>query len=141
MSCGVGHRHGSDLSQLWLQPWPAGIALIQPVAWEHPYAQVWPQKEKKIKSPHLLMILAPFAVTYTLAYSICMVGIIHDRVLLLISYQLHTHRCPVSCRWLGIGPGGSNYIMEVRKPWRSEFDLFFCSLSIPNGGMLTMRIV
>ena len=38
MSCGVGHRHSSDLAWLW--PWrrPAATAPIRPLAWETPYA-------------------------------------------------------------------------------------------------------
>ena len=38
MSCGVGHRHGSDPALLW--PWCrlAATALIQSLAWEPPYA-------------------------------------------------------------------------------------------------------
>ena len=38
MSCGVGHRHGSDPSLLW--PWhrPADTAPVGPLAWESPYA-------------------------------------------------------------------------------------------------------
>ena len=38
MSCGVGHRHGSDpaLLRLWYRP--AATALIRPLAWEPPYA-------------------------------------------------------------------------------------------------------
>ena len=38
MSCGVGHRHGSDPALLWLWRRVAAPALIQPVAWESPYA-------------------------------------------------------------------------------------------------------
>ena len=38
MSCGVGHRCGSDLALLWLWCRPAPAALIQPLAWELPYA-------------------------------------------------------------------------------------------------------
>ena len=38
MSCGVGHRHGSDLVLLWLWRRLATIALIGPLAWEPPYA-------------------------------------------------------------------------------------------------------
>ena len=37
MSCGVGHRLGSDLAFLWLWRRPA-VALIQPLAWEPLYA-------------------------------------------------------------------------------------------------------
>ena len=36
MSCGVGHRHGSDPAWLWHRL--AATALIQPLAWEPPYA-------------------------------------------------------------------------------------------------------
>ena len=38
MSCGVGRRHGLDLVLLWLWRRPAAIALIEPLAWEPPYA-------------------------------------------------------------------------------------------------------
>ena len=38
MSCGVGHRHGSDLVMLWLWRRPAATVLIRPLAWEPPYA-------------------------------------------------------------------------------------------------------
>ena len=38
VSCGVGHRYGSDLALLWLWCRPAAIALIRPLAWEPPYA-------------------------------------------------------------------------------------------------------
>ena len=38
VSCGVGHRQGSDLALLW--PWCrlAAAAQIQPLAWEPLYA-------------------------------------------------------------------------------------------------------
>ena len=38
MSCGVGHRQGSDPALLWLWCRPAVTALIGPLAWESPYA-------------------------------------------------------------------------------------------------------
>ena len=50
MSCGVGHRHGSDL--VWLLLWhrPTAVALIQPLAWELPYAtECSPKKQKNKK--------------------------------------------------------------------------------------------
>ena len=37
MSCGVGRRQGSDLVLLWHRP--AATALIEPLAWEPPYAE------------------------------------------------------------------------------------------------------
>ena len=38
MSCGVGHRCGSDPALLW--PWhrPVATSPIRPLAWEPPYA-------------------------------------------------------------------------------------------------------
>ena len=38
MSCGVGHRCGWNPTLLWLCCRPAATALIQPLAWETPYA-------------------------------------------------------------------------------------------------------
>ena len=38
MSCGVGHRDGSDLVLLWLWHRLAAVAQIRPLAWEPPYA-------------------------------------------------------------------------------------------------------
>ena len=38
MSSDVGRRHGSDLAVLWLQHRPASAAMVQPLAWEIPYA-------------------------------------------------------------------------------------------------------
>ena len=47
MSCGVGHRHGSDPMLLGLWRRPAAAALIQPLAWEPPYAAGAAQKRQK----------------------------------------------------------------------------------------------
>ena len=38
MSCGVGHRQGSDPELLWLWRGLVATALIRPVAWDPPYA-------------------------------------------------------------------------------------------------------
>ena len=38
VSCGVGHRCGSDLALLPLWCRPAAVAPIGPLAWESPYA-------------------------------------------------------------------------------------------------------
>ena len=38
MSCGIGHRCGSDLVWLWLWCRPTAAAPIRPLAWELPYA-------------------------------------------------------------------------------------------------------
>ena len=55
MSCGVGHRCGSDPQLLWLWCTLAATALIRSLAWEPPYAtgvaleKAKRQKEKKKK--------------------------------------------------------------------------------------------
>ena len=50
MSYGVGHRHGSDPTLLWLWCRPTAIALIGSLAWEPPYATgVALEKKKKKK--------------------------------------------------------------------------------------------
>ena len=46
-SRGIGGRCGSDLVLLWLWPRPAAAAVIQPLAWELPYATGGPVKERK----------------------------------------------------------------------------------------------
>ena len=49
MSCGVGLRHGSNRVLLWLWFRLAAVALIQPLAWEPPYAISAALKSKKKK--------------------------------------------------------------------------------------------
>ena len=61
VSCGVGHRCGSDPVLLWLWHRPAATALIGPLAWEPPYAvgetlekaKRPKKKKKKLISEHL----------------------------------------------------------------------------------------
>ena len=45
--CSVGHRRSSDLALLWLWCRSAAAALIQPLAWELPYATGVILKRKK----------------------------------------------------------------------------------------------
>ena len=47
MSCGIGHRCGSDLALLWLWLRPAAAAPFQPLAWELSYAAGMAFKKKK----------------------------------------------------------------------------------------------
>jgi len=47
VSCSVGRRHGLDPKLLWLWHRPAAAALIQPLAWEPPYAVGVALKSKK----------------------------------------------------------------------------------------------
>ena len=49
MSRGVGCRCGSDPVLLWLWHRPSAVALIQPLAWEIPYAASAALKKKKEK--------------------------------------------------------------------------------------------
>ena len=59
MSCGIGHRRGSDLALLWLWCRPEATAAIRPLAWEPPHAASAAlekrerQKEKKRKEKKL----------------------------------------------------------------------------------------
>ena len=47
MSCGEGYRGGWDLVLLWLWCRLAAVALIGPLAWESPYAEVVALNGKK----------------------------------------------------------------------------------------------
>ena len=47
MSSGIGHRRGFDLVLLWLWRRPVATALIQPLAWEPPYASDLALKRQK----------------------------------------------------------------------------------------------
>ena len=49
VSCGVGHRCSLDPALLWLWYRPAATVLIQPLAWELPYAKSAALKRKKKK--------------------------------------------------------------------------------------------
>ena len=56
VSCGVGRRRGSDPELPWLWCRSVATALIQPLAWEPPYAvgaaqekSKRPKKKKKMK--------------------------------------------------------------------------------------------
>ena len=48
-SCGVGHRHDSDLALLWLWHRLAAMAPIRPLAWEPPFAAGEALKRQKPK--------------------------------------------------------------------------------------------
>ena len=56
MSCGLGHRGGSDLALLWLWHSLAAVDPIRSLAWEHSYAagaalKRWkPKKKKKVQA-------------------------------------------------------------------------------------------
>ena len=49
MSCGIGHRRGSDPVLLWLWHRPTAVAPIRSLAWEPPYALSAVLKTKKKK--------------------------------------------------------------------------------------------
>ena len=48
VSCGIGHRCGSDVALLWLWRRLVATALIRTLAWELPYASGAALKKKKI---------------------------------------------------------------------------------------------
>ena len=53
MSCGAGHRCGTDLAFLWLWHRLAAAALTQPLAWEPLYVTFVVQKRKKERNEYL----------------------------------------------------------------------------------------
>ena len=60
MSCGVGHRHGSDLVLLWLWHRLAAVALIRPLAWELPCAVGTALKRcihTKYREPNFMLVI------------------------------------------------------------------------------------
>ena len=67
LSCGVGHRCGSDLELLWLWHRLAATALIGPLAWEPPYAAM-----ALIRQNAIFKVYIPFIVIIKyLLYSLC----------------------------------------------------------------------
>ena len=54
MSCGVGHRHGSDPLLLGCG---AAVASVRPLAWEPPYAAVAALKRQKKSALFYVLIL------------------------------------------------------------------------------------
>ena len=57
MSCGVGHRQGSDPTLLWLWRRLPATAPIRPLAWEPPYAtDAALKKAKKTSKTNLTSI-------------------------------------------------------------------------------------
>ena len=74
VNCGVGRRHISDLSLLWLWHRLAAAAPIGPLAWELPYAagaalkrkqkKLQRAKSKAIPSIHLLQDKAGYSAIY-----------------------------------------------------------------------------
>ena len=64
VSCGVGHRCGSDPALLWLWCRLAAIAPTRPLAWEPPYATgMAPEKTKKKKN-HFVSFFSPLDSTH-----------------------------------------------------------------------------
>ena len=53
MSCGAGHRCGSDPTLLWLWRRPVPAASIRPLIWEHPYAARVALKKQKIEKKYI----------------------------------------------------------------------------------------
>ena len=49
MSCGLGHRRGSDMVLLWLWCRPVATAPILPLAWELPYVVTVALNKQKTK--------------------------------------------------------------------------------------------
>ena len=70
MSCGGGHRHGSDPALLWLWHRPAATAPIQPMAWELPYAIGVAFKKKEHGIPVMVQWLMNLTRSHEVAGSV-----------------------------------------------------------------------
>ena len=55
VSCGVGHRCGSNMALLWLWRRPAAVVPIRPLAWEPPYAADAALKNKNKQTKNILV--------------------------------------------------------------------------------------
>ena len=65
MSCGGGHRRGSDPVLLWLSCRWAAPAPIEPLAWEPPYATTdVAVKDKKTKKKERKKVVSAWATPY-----------------------------------------------------------------------------
>ena len=96
MSCGVGCRRSSDPTLLWLWLWPAAVALIEPLAWEPPYAVNMALKSKNKNKKQLKSSLVAHWVK--------------DLVLSLL--------CLGSLQWRGFGPWPWNFCKP--QPWSKK---------------------
>ena len=84
LSCGIGHRHSSDLALLWLWLWCrlAAVAAIRPLAWECSYVEGVALKKKKVNDKknlwkHFFLILRIanfFKDFYLFTYLLCFLG-------------------------------------------------------------------
>ena len=82
MSCGVGRRRGLDPALLWLWRRLAATALIQPLAWEPPYAigaaqemVKRPKKKKnKVRQRQIwyILLFGVYGIFYFMVYMVCM---------------------------------------------------------------------
>ena len=71
MTCGVDCRHSSDPALLWLWHRPAAVALIQPLAWEPPYAAGVALKSKKINKQNKMNEGGLDTLTWKIAHDKC----------------------------------------------------------------------
>ena len=77
MSCGVGCRRGLDSELLWLWHRLRATALIQPLAWEPPYAAsvALNRPPPPKKKPHIItfhVIPLSFTIIYSLSLAVCL---------------------------------------------------------------------
>ena len=72
MSYGLDHRCHSDPELLWLWHRQAATALIQPLAWEAPYATGVALKDKKEKEKtfHSSLLSEPFVRLHCLLFRV-----------------------------------------------------------------------
>ena len=85
MSCGIGHRCGSDPTLLWLWRRPAATTWIGPLSWETPYATGVALKSKQQQQQ----------LNRTTSYKLRDSSII----LKMNTPKSHTNFCTVRSRW------------------------------------------
>ena len=78
MSCGVGHRHSSDPTLLWLWRRPAAATPIGPLAWELPYAMSAALKKKKKRCESGLEPKKP---DFLLAVPVSIIGALYHNII------------------------------------------------------------
>ena len=84
MSCGVGHRDGSDPALLWL--WQEAAAPIRPLAWEPPYTVGVALKSQKKKKNQANILINISPKTYRNGHQS------HEKMLNIISHQKNANQ-------------------------------------------------
>ena len=119
MSCGVGHRHGSNLALLWLWCGPAAVAPIQPLAWEpHKKKQKVIQRNESSFSIHPISISGyfPFPFLFVKTHIFSYISLVSLVLLENLRYLLIDFLSPLpeGRSSLALGAVAGAYIVETQ---------------------------